>query len=38
MKITRASWDALTLGEKLSILDYAAYVTRKYWERRMRHG
>lgn len=34
MKITKAGWAALTTGEKMAILDYAVFESRKKWERR----
>jgi hypothetical protein len=34
MRITKAGWAALTLGEKLSALSYAAYLSRQRWQRR----
>lgn len=34
MRITPKSWNALTSGEKMSALQYAAYLTKKKWAKR----
>lgn len=33
MWINKAVWDALTIGEKMSALEYAAHQSRKRWAR-----
>lgn len=36
MNIIARNWNALTSGEKMAALEYAAYLTKKKWG--VRHG